>query len=106
MLINTFSRMTKAQEKILYKLVDVYKMKDKVLEEHAHLYYNLAMNSTQQSNEAIDNKVVLNPITVKGRAFLLENILQTTYPTTRLFEEVKTPTTLLFGKDNIYVAKH
>lgn len=50
MLINSFSRISKSQEKILLKLIDIYSSKDKVLEEHAHLYYNLAVNSTQQSN--------------------------------------------------------
>lgn len=53
----------------------------------------------------IDSKVVLNPITVRGRAFLLENIIQSTYPITRYFEEVSTPTTLLYGKDNVYIGK-
>ena len=49
---------------------------------------------------------MLNPITVRGRAFLLENIMQSTYPIARKFEEVAIPTTLLYGKDNMYIGKH
>lgn len=64
----------------MLKLLDLYRTKDKVLDEHAYLYYAIAINSTQQGNQQIDNKMVLNPITVKGRAFLLKNILESTYP--------------------------
>jgi hypothetical protein len=86
LLVNTFSRIGKSQEKVLLKLIDLYRMKDKVLEEHAYLYYAIAMNSTQQSNQQIDNKIVLNPISVKGRAFLLNNIIESTYPVQLEFE--------------------
>lgn len=75
MLVNSFSKIGKGQEKLLKKLQDIYSNKDKVLEEHAYLYYNIAINSSQQTNQQIDNKMILNPINVKGRVFILRNIL-------------------------------
>jgi hypothetical protein len=86
LLVNTFTQLSKLHEKVLLKLVDLYRMKDKVLDEHAYLYYNIAINSTHQSNEQIDNKAVLNPITVDGRSFILNNIIKSIYPLQAAFE--------------------
>jgi hypothetical protein len=106
LLVNTFTQLSKSHEKILLKLVDLYRMKDKMLEEHAHLYYNVAINSNQQSGDQIDNKVALNPISVKGRSFILNNIIESTYPVQTAFEEVAVPTLLVYGKDNCLIPRH
>lgn len=98
LLVNSFGRLCKTQEKVLLKLLDLYRMKDKVLEEHAYLYYAIAIGSTQQSNQQIDNKIILNPISVPGRAFILSNIMDSTYPLQLDFEEVQVPTMLVHSR--------
>jgi hypothetical protein len=70
----------------LLKLIDLYRVEDKVVDEHAFLYYSMAINSTQKSTEQIENKMLLNPISVKGRSFILNNIIRSTYPVQSAFE--------------------
>lgn len=68
------------------KLHDIYSNKEKISDNHAYLYYNLSINSSHQTNQQIDNKMILNPINISGRLFILRNILRSTSSIRNEFE--------------------